>query len=466
MVWLLSRAVLRCQRRRLARALRAAPLPGALLVLALIASPLATFRAGRSLGRLLQPVFESVDTARSLTLAPLLAGAAAGAAIGAASSGRRALGLPLAVAPVGRRTALVACVVVPAGAVGALGLPAALALANALGHAAPGGSLAVGGLALAALAGASVGALAAETVELAAAAAWRPLAPLPLLVAAWIGLGELMGAPVLGPISAVPSSLAGSGHPAFGLAISLLTAVAGIVVWLELASQRPERRFSPRRVRLRVRGPLGAALPLTAAALLGRRRDVRLGLLLALALGLAGVLLAQGTGAQAPAPLLLGATSTTLAAAIAPLAAAGILLDGRATWWCAPGGRPLPCVVLSATASTMLFAATTTVVAIAAIMSASTPRALAELLVIGVLTATAATLAGALVPWRGGGMGDQAASFAAFAVCAAVFSAAAGLVGPRLVSFGLSDAAAAAALLAAAIALALAGVMLRVGRGG
>lgn len=464
MVWLLSRSVLRCQRRRVARALRAAPVPGALLVLAVLASPLAASRAARGLGPLLRPLLESTAEARSLALAPLLAGVAAGAALGAGSSGRRGLGLPLAAAPVGRRSALLACVVVPAAAAGALALPAALAFAGSLGSAAPGGAASVAGLVLVAPAGAAAGATLAEAIRLAAAAAWRPLAPLPLLASAWIGLGELGGAPSLGPLAAVPASLAGSAHPAAGLAASALTAAAGTVLWLELAARRRERRPRFRRVRLPVHGRLVAALPLAALALLWRRRDLRLGLVLALALGLAGVLLARASGAQAPAPLLLGASSATLAAAIAPLAATGVLLDGRCTWWCAPVWRPAPCAVFGTVAAAMLAAVASLPAAAAAILSGVTASALAEVLVVVALAGSAAMLAGALVPWRGAGAGDQVASFAAFAVCAGVLSAVAGAAGPRLLALGLSDKAAAIGLLAAAALLALTGAVIRMGR--
>lgn len=464
MTWLLSRAVLRCQRRRLARALRAAPVPGAVLALAVIASPVGAARAGRSLGRLLQPVLEHADAARSLTLAPLLAGVAAGVALGIASSGRRSLGLPLAAAPVGARRALVASFAVPAAAAAALGLPAALALAGSLGSAAPGGFAAGAALVLAAPAGAATGVVLSEAVELAIARVWRPLAPMPLLAAAWIGLGGLMGAPELGPVAAVPLSLTGSGPAAGGLGATLLTVAAGTLMWLELASKRREHRHSTRRARLRVRGPLGRALPLSAVALLSRRRELRLGLALALALGLAGVLLAEGSGAQAPAPLLLGGSSSTLAAAIAPLAAAGILLEGRATWWCAPVWRPAPSLVLAATAAAMLATAAAVVAAAAAVLSGVTATGLAEISAMVVLAGSAATLAGALVPWRGAGMGDQVASFAAFAVCAAALSAAAGAAGPRLVSAGVPDVVAAVLLLGVAVALALAGVVVRLGR--
>lgn len=465
MVWSLSSAVLRCQRRRLARALRAAPLPGALLVLVLAASPLVAVRGGRSLGRLLQPVLADAEAARSLTLAPLLAGVAAGVAVGAASSARRSLGLPLGAAPVGARRALVACALVPAGAAAALGLPAALALAGTLGASAPGGVVSGAGFLLVAPAGAAVGAALSEAVALALAGVWRPLAPLPLLAAGWIGTGGLLGAPALGPVATVPGSLDGSMPAAIGFPVALLSASAATALWVELAAQPREQHRSATRARLRVRGGLWVALPLSAAALLGRRRELRLALVLALGLGVVGVLLADGAGVEAPAPLLLGASSATLAATIVPLAAAGTLLGGRSTWWSAPLSRAVPCLVVVLVAAAMLAGVAAAVTATAALRSGATASGLAQVLVGVALLGSAATLAGGVVPWRVAGIGDQVASCAAFAVCVAAFSATAAVAGPRLVSLGLPDEAAAAALLGASSSLAFGAVLARLRTG-
>ena len=61
----------------------------------------------------------------------------------------------------------------------------------------------------------------------------------------------------------------------------------------------------------------------------------------------------------------------------------------------------------------------------------------AALVVVG---SCVALLAGALLPWRGTGAGDQLTTIAAFAAIAIAASLAVGLVAPRLVSLGVPDA--------------------------
>ena len=59
-----------------------------------------------------------------------------------------------------------------------------------------------------------------------------------------------------------------------------------------------------------------------------------------------------------------------------------------------------------------------------------------------------ALLAGALLPWRGTGAGDQMTTIAAFAAIAIAASLAVGLIAPRLVSLGVPDAAVVVAICA------------------
>jgi hypothetical protein len=95
------------------------------------------------------------------------------------------------------------------------------------------------------------------------------------------------------------------------------------------------------------------------------------------------------------------------------------------------------------------------VVLSAAIVSSAVAATLPQLAVVAVIAAAAALVAGVVVPWRGEGIGDQLASFGAFAGCAAAVSAGTGLAGPRLVAAGLPVGVVAAALGCAALAAAV-----------
>jgi hypothetical protein len=465
MVWHLSRAVLRCLWRRAATALGAAPLAGAALVILVVAAPLLLARLGSALGATLAPVVDDDEAARLLALASMLAGAAAGASVSLTSAGRRSLGPQLSAGPIGERGALVASVLVPTGAVVALGLPAVLALGASFGSAISGGGAAGVGLVAVALAAAPAGAVISESVLQGARGAWRGAGASLLLVIAWIATGLLLGTPALGPLSPAAGALSGDVEPTVVLASTALTTCAGVLVWLELATRRPERRVRSALLRQRrVRGPLVAALSLAAALLILRRRDLRLCLLAAVAFGLGGVALASVAGAPAPAPLHLGASSALLGGAIVPLAGAGLLLSGRWTWTCAPRSRLLPCAVVCAVADLIVLMTLVPVVVVAAIVSGLQLTALAQITFVSLLLAGAAQLAGALLPWREGTMGDQLASLGAFVACAGGFSAVTGVAGPRLVAAGLPAPAAAVCLLAVATAIGLGAVALRVER--
>ncbi len=283
-----------------------------------------------------------------------------------------------------------------------------------------------------------------------------------LVAAAWAAAGSLHEAPLVGPLAPAGSALSGHGHALVALAGVLAAAILGGAAWLELAVRRPERVAVARASRrCRVLGPPAAALPLAATVLLARRRDLRLALLAAVGFGLAGVALAKRAGVPAPGPLHLGAGSTLLGAALAPLVVGGVLASGRWAWACAPRPRLLPCVALAAAAHAVLVAALAPVLAGAALASGAPPHAVAELALVAVGLGAAAVLAGAVVPWRGATMGDQVASFAAFAACAGAFSVAAGAAGPRLVDAGVPDTAAAACLLAACTGVSLGAVTRR-----
>ncbi len=463
MAWLLSRHVLRCQRRRVVSALRAWPLAGALAPVLVAASPLVAWRAGRALGSLLQPVLDDAGLATLVVLGPISAGAAAGAVLCLTSPGNRALGSQLAALPVGARSLLVATVVVPAFAAAALALPAALAFAVAFGAESPGGPTAGVALVAGTLVGAATGAAVAESVLHAAAGERRRgVSGALAAAAAWGAAGWLQQEPLAGPLALAGAALSGRGNAVAALGVALAAAVLYGAAWLELAARRSERVTPGRVARHRRRpGPAVPALPAAAMLLLGRRRDVRLALLAGVGLGLAGVALAQRSRVPAPGPLHLGVGSTLLAAAFAPLVVGGLLTTGRWAWACAPRGRLLLCSVFVAAAQLAALVALTPVLTAAALVSEAPARAVGEVVLVACGLAAAAALAGALVPWRGATMGDQMASFAALAACAGAFSVSIGTAGPRLAAAGIPDAAAAVALLAACTCVSLAAIVRR-----
>lgn len=454
MAWLLSRSVLRCQRRRLAGGLRASPLGGAIALAILAVSPLCAWRAGLALGSVLEPVLADPGLSRLLAVAPALAGATAGGALAVTASGRAALGPQLAALPVGARTALVATVLAPAGVAVLLLLPAALVLGVALGRAAPGGALAAIALVACVLPGAAVGAAAAETVVHGALSRGRLAAALGGAVS-WVVVGALLGQPAFGPLAPAGPALAGTAGPLPLLVCMIAVTVLGGAAWLELAAHRPERARAARRgTRCVVVGSAATALPLAAIVLLARRRDLRVAVLAAVGFGLAGVALASRVEVPAPGPFHLGSSSTLLGAALAPLVVGGVLVAGRWAWACAPRARAVSCAVLALASLAVLLAALLPVLAAAALASKVTLPAVLEVCIVAFGVAAAATSAGALVPWRGAGVGDQAASFAAFAASAGTVSVAAGAAGPRLVAAGMPAAGAAACLLGSAAAVA------------
>lgn len=463
MAWLLSRSVLRCQRRRAGDVLRAWPLVGALALVLAGGSPLVAWRAGRALGELLQPVLDDARLSMLLVLGPLTVGAAAGTALCLTAAGRRALGTQLAALPAGARSVLVATMVVPVLVVVALALPVALAFAVPFGEASPGGPVAGMALVAGAITGVAVGAAAAESALHIAAGAWRRgLCALCAVAATWPAAGWLQDAPLTGPLAATGTALAGDGHAPAALASALIAALLYGAAWLELAARRPERHpVSHRLQRPRVFGPAAAAVPAAAVVLLGRRGDVRLALLAAAGLGLGGVALAERVGLPEPAPLHLAASGALLAAALAPLVVGGLLASGRWAWACAPHLRVLPCAALAAAALAVLVGALVPLLIAAALVSGASPRTVGEVLLVAVGLGAAAVLAGALVPWRGAGMGDQVASFAALAVCASAISVAVGTAGPRLVAAGVPDAVAAVSLLAVCAGVSLGAAVLR-----
>ena len=192
------------------------------------------------------------------------------------------------------------------------------------------------------------------------------------------------------------------------------------------------------------------AVAAAVLALVLRRRDLRLAALAALTFGLGGVSVGAASGAPPPAPLLLGATSALLGVALIPLALPGAVVAGRWAWACAPRRLPAPLSALLVSLA-VLAASLAPVVLVLSSSPRVRPLPVATLAVLTVIVAAAALVAGIVVPWRGGGVGDQLASFGAFAACGAGASAGVGLAGPRLVAAGVPVGVAAAMLGCAAL---------------
>lgn len=448
---MLCSAVLRCQARRLLALGRSAPLLSAAAVIAVAAAPWPLAQAGAELGRALGPALGAQTVARALVAGLALAGAAAGAALAVSCPGRQGLGPQLAAGPVGSCAALLALTLAPTAVALLPVLPSVLAFMLPFAARTPGGAVSGGALVLAAVAGSTAGAVLAEAAVHASRGRVVGAISAAVVVPAWIALGAGLGAPALGPLTLVAGAVAGTVAPVVALASAALTSAGLAALWLAMGCRRPERR---RRARARmprlVHGRGVVAVAAAVLALVLRRRDLRLAALAALTFGLGGVSVGAASGAPPPAPLLLGATSALLGVALIPLALPGAVVAGRWAWACAPRRLPAPLSALLVSLA-VLAASLAPVVLCALIVSSGAPATVATLAVLTVIVAAAALVAGIVVPWRGGGVGDQLASFGAFAACGAGASAGVGLAGPRLVAAGVPVGVAAAMLGCAAL---------------
>lgn len=435
----LSRAVGRCQARRLWATAAAAPLPAAVAVLLVVLAPIGLVRLGRTVGRDLADAIGAAGVADALLLGPMLAAAVAGAAVAASLPGRSALGQQVGTAPVGRVHVVVAGALVPAALGAVVMLPSLIALCVGVGLELPGGSPAGLALAVAVLAGLPVGAIAAECAFAIASGhghARRSLvAAAPALL--WIVPGLAFGTPRSGPFALVVASVRGSGSPWVAFAVAAAVGTLLFLAWIALAANRPEQR-QRRTASRRSLVPRGrAALPGAVAALLGRRADLRLATAGALGFGIAGTAVAVLAAAPPPTPFLLASTTALLGSIVSSLAVCGVLLRGRWLW------IGSPCRVASVVTRACVIGTTGTVVPVVAIGLGAALVAGASRNAVGVLSVLVAVgvgvglTAGALVPWSGGGLGDQLSSFTGLAVVAIATAFSVGLVAPRLVALGL-----------------------------
>lgn len=465
MVWTLSRAVLRCQTRRLTAAAAIAPVPAALAVAAVLAAPLLLARAGNLLGRELGLAVTEPHVARSLVLGLLATGAVAGFVLAGSSSAPASLGPQLGAAPLGSSVAVIACVIVPAGVIGLALTFVCCALTVPLAGSTRAGAGSGVALAVVPIAAAPAGAVAAEL--LLAVVRRRPatLGAGVAMLAAWSGSGALLGSAVLGPLAPVAAALEGDRAAELAVASAALAGTVLTITWAGLAAHRPEPpdRADRRRLLL-VRGRGRTAVPAALWALLVRRGDVRLAAVAATAFGLGGIAIAELSHTEPPAGLYLGATSALLAAALAPLAMPGIVLAGRWLWATAPGPRLEPAAAASGVSFLAAAGPVCLVGAVGAAVSGAPGPVLASLAVLICIGAAVAQIAGTLVPWRGRGAGEQLACVGALGGCGAAATVVVTLSGPRLVAAGCSNAQAALVLVVAAWLTALAAIRLATGR--
>jgi hypothetical protein len=460
----LSRASALCLARRVRGAVVVAPAPALAAAALLAASPLLLYRAGGALADALGAQLADVEVARALLLALCLAGGLVGVMLGLVVPPRSAIGAQLSAAPVSPLSVAIAVTVVPLGLAGLATAPLLLAFSLPIASAAPGGVASIVTTVGAAVGAIAVGLLAAEAVRSALRRDAGAGAGLAAIVLAWVG-SHLVGAPAaLGPLGVAADVLTGARSVPVALAVEASVIVCALAGWCALVT-RGASRASSRAPRVVLPTPVGTRGAVTVAALrlLLRRSDVQLTLGAGALFGLSTMALG---GAADGARLGLAGSSVALAAAIVPLAATGILLEGRLLWRSAPV-RPGALAALWSAVSILLPAAVTggVVLVVLAAAGGATDDA-ARVVFVAALTAAAALAGGAAVPWRGSRLGDQLASFAAFAACTGVVSLGGGVLGARAVSYGVPELAVAGALLATTAVVGALGVGARLrGRG-
>lgn len=441
MILSLSEAVLRTQLRRLGtaagRSRLVAVAAGALWLIA----PVAAWRLGRSVGGLLSSDTVTLTVTRGLVLGLAVASAAAGAALGAATPGRRALGSQVAAAPVTRAVAVAALALPVVGGATLLVGPTLAALAAALASSSPGGAGAAFSLALSFAAAAASGAVSAEAgLHLSRRGSTAGHAVAGVAVAAITAAVAVEGA-------ARAVAQGGLVLVASAAACALAAAGAGST-WIGLAATRPEpRATAPRRPLVPERRPVAAAC-CAAFALLSRAPDLRAALAAAASFALVGLGVGLAAGAPIPAALLLGGGACVVAAALVPLSVRGRLDPGAWVW--RAGGHGVVAGGWAAASLGLVFLTLLPVGPVALARPRETAAAAAQVVALAVAGWAAALAAGAVVPRRAHGAGDDALSLGAFAVATVGIGAAATLAGPMLGRAGVPDAIAALLVLASA----------------
>ena len=442
----LCEAALLVQYRRLSGTARRRLLAVALVVLAWLAAPAAAWRLGATLGDVLEPALADAATARALALGLCVTCAAVGAAVGVALPGPAALGPQLVAAPISRRSLTLAVnLPVAAGAVALVG-PLLVALLLPLAAVGPGGRPAAA-VVLVSLAGAGVaGAVLAEgarrLLRRGSARAWAisatggaTLAVLAVESGAVALAGSRYGAPLGG---ATVVGMLCSGH-----------------MWLGLVATRPEPVHRARRRPITApRRRSATAVAGSAAALLARPPDLRGSLLAAATFGLLGLAAGAATGAPPAAGALLGGGSCAVASCFVPLAVRGRIDPGAWVWRAAR--RWLVATAWAAASLALVETALLPVQLVALARPGDAGAAVAQVAALAALAWASALAAGAAVPRRTCGAGDDALALGAFTAIAVVLGTATAGAGARLDASGLPGAVAACLTLAAAAVAAVA----------
>jgi len=433
----LVRAGLLCARRRVSW-----PLVAVALVL-----PVLAVLAGRRAGPSLAQAIESGRPA-ALSVALGLGGTAivSGMVVALAAPRGRFLGSQLAAAPLSPVAVFAAVTLAPLLLAGAAASAVEAAfLVPPLGDATP--------VALAAgWAGFALGAAAAEAVlgpRALGAAVLAAITGVWLLGAAGAGTGALAG-----PFGYLGLALRGEpariGSP--GAMLTLL-AVLALGLWASAAAARPEDeapRRAPRPVLPVGKRPLPAVFAVALKRYSRRTELRRASRTAAAAAGAGGLLLSVHAGAGA-VPLV--GMLAVLGAAVVPLAAAGVDREAEWLWRVSPPPRAATAAAgsLAAIAAALLLVAAG--VGPAAAWSRAPAQALLQVAGLAAFLLAAASVAGALVPWRSDRPAEELGSFAALVAVAAVLWYALGHAVEALGGGTGVSAAALAAALCAAVAL-------------
>ena len=428
MSWPLSEACLRVEARRLAARACAAPLVAAVAACAWLGSSALALRAGSTAAHALSPLLLDLHVARVVVLSLALSASAAGAALGLTAPGITALGGTLAAAPVPPRVALAAVASARLTAVTLLAAPPLVAAVAPVAVAGPGGVLAGSALVAALCACAVAG---ASLAELALRLARQRIVRRAHAISAAIALSAAA------TCECAASGVAGSAPASVtALLASVAVGVLGARTWLDAALERPVAMPGRGRgARQRWRRIL-PVLESAALAVLLRAPDIRLALATGAGFGLVGMGAASVAG-DAGSGLLLAAGVAALAAGLAPLSAGGRVELARWAWSAAsPGRAAAGWAVASGLAMT---AALAPVVLVAGVLGATMP-AMLQSAHAAVVVGAAALVAGAFVPRRAAGLGDDAAALAAFVTVVALFLAGGEAARSRLAAFGVAEA--------------------------
>jgi hypothetical protein len=457
-------AVARCHLRRVRGVAAGAPLPAAIVALVLLTAPVMLLRLGGAVGAELAGGIGNAGVSDAVVLGPVLAAAVAGSALAVAAPTRAALGAQVGAGPPGPVAAVIALTLVPALAGSIVIVPALVALCIGLARSLPGGAIAGVALAAATLAAVPAGAVVAEGVIAVGRGQHRRALALGIAVPAWIALGVSLGAAPLGPLALVASAVSDTGSPWLALGAAVGVGIGLATAWLALAASRAEPRSRRRAAGRAGRRRLPAAI--AASILLARRSDLRFATMGAATFGLAGAVLAAAGDAPPPAPFLLGATTALLGSVLCPLVVGGVVDQGRWLWRSAPvrSGAIARAFTLASTATAALPVAV--VGSAAAVASGAGARIIGVVATLVLSGSCVALLAGALLPWRGAGAGDQLTTIAALAALAIAASFVVALVAPRLVALGMPDPAVVVAMCLAFLAAALGALDRRLGAGG